>query len=203
MTAPLIMSTEPLAPDQVAVPLLFSVRSESTTFEDAGKLMPAFALVVPLFPTTQETPLMEEHIVPPVQFNGVEKFRIPGAAPPRMPAMKLTVVVVMGSVAVPKFTVPPLKFTVPEPLIAPLCPNTLAAELMIPGVVGVNVPEQVDPQVPPPVNENVPLLPRTVPVLLKLTPMLLVVVPAVFSNVPPLLNLTAAPPPKTNPLSLV
>src|SRR5260221_12933885 len=86
------MSTEPLAPDQVAVPLLFSVRSESTTFEDAGKLIPAFALVVPLFPTTQETPLREEHIVPPVQFSRVSKSSTPGAAPPRIPAVMLIVV---------------------------------------------------------------------------------------------------------------
>src|SRR5260221_11757831 len=144
MTAPLIMSTEPLAPDQVAVPLLFSVREESTTFEDAGKLIPAFALVVPFVATMQDAPVREEHIAPPVQFNGVEKFRIPGAAPPRMPELKLTVAVVMVSVPVPKFTVPPLKFTVPEPLIGPLCPNTLAAKLMISGVVGGKGPEKVE-----------------------------------------------------------
>src|SRR5258708_26988940 len=103
------MSTEPLAPDQGAVALLFSVGLESTTLEDAGKLMPAFALVVPFVATTQDTPVMEEHIVPPVQFNGVEKFSIPGAAPPRMPAMKCTVAGVMDSVPGTKFTVPPFQ----------------------------------------------------------------------------------------------
>src|ERR1700741_4813286 len=144
MTAPLAMSSEPTVPDQVAVPLLFNVRKKSATFEDAGKLIPAFALVVALVPATHADPLSEEHIVPPVQFNSVEKFRTPGAAPARVPALKFTVVVEIVSVPVPKFMVAPLKFTVPAPLIGPLCPNTLAPKLMAAPVPAVNVPEQVD-----------------------------------------------------------
>src|SRR5882757_542999 len=203
MTEPPIMSNEPLAPDQVAVPLLFRVRTESTTFEEDGKLIPAFALVVPLVPATQEMPLSDEHIVPPVQFSGVEKFKIPGAAPARVPALKFTVGVEMVSVPVPKFMVAPLKFTVPVPLIGPLCPNTLAPKLMAALGPGVKVPEQVDPQFPPPVNDIVPLLPSTVPVLLNGKPTVEVAVPPVFSKVPALLNATALPPPKTKMLSLV
>src|SRR5882757_1136283 len=110
MTEPPIMSNEPLAPDQVAVPLLFRVRTESTTFEEAGKLIPAFALVVPLVPATHEIPLSDEHIVPPVQFGRVSKLRTPGAAPPRTPALMLTVVVEIISTPIPKSIVAPAKF---------------------------------------------------------------------------------------------
>src|SRR5258706_6986525 len=108
MTAPLIMSIEPAVPDQVAVPLLFSVRTESTTFKNPEKLIPAFALVVPLAPVTQVMPLRDEHIVPPVQFNGVEKFRTPGAGPARVPALKFTLVVEIVSALVTELVATPV-----------------------------------------------------------------------------------------------
>src|ERR1700756_4425839 len=117
MIAPFTMSKEPTTPDQVAVALLFKVRKERTTFELAGKLIPALALVVALVPATHNVLARDEHIVPPVQFSGVEKFRIPGAAPPRVPPVKFTVAVEMVCVPVPKFIVAPLKFKVPAPLI--------------------------------------------------------------------------------------
>ncbi len=101
-----------------------------------------------------------------------------------------------------RFSVPPLKLTVPAPLNGPLTGYVPLGKLRAPLAPAVNVPEQVDPQVPPPVNEKVPLLPRTVPVLLKLMPMVVVAVPAVFSNVPALFTETAVPPPKTIVLSL-
>src|ERR1700756_3476245 len=203
MTAPLAMSSEPTAPDQVAVPLLFNVRKKIATFADAGKLIPAFALVVALVPPMQLPPLSVEHIVPPDQFNTLEKFRIPGAAPAKIPPVKFILEVEMVSVPVPKSIVAPLKFTVPAPLIAPLCPNTLLAKLIAAPGPAVNIPEQVDPQFPPPVKDRVPLLPSTVPVLLKLRPIVVVAAPPVFSNVPALLNTTAVPPPKARVLSLV
>src|SRR5258705_9736885 len=81
--APPTTSIEPFAPDQVAVPLLFSVRTESSTFEDAGKLIPAFALVVAFVPETQVIPLSVEHIVPPVQFRA--PFRSTSPAPANVP----------------------------------------------------------------------------------------------------------------------
>src|SRR5246127_1109090 len=180
MTAPLAMSSEPTAPDQVAVPLLFNVRKKIATFADAGKLIPAFALVVALVPPMQLPPLSVEHIVPPDQFNTLEKFRIPGAAPAKIPPVKFMVEVEMVSVPVPKSIVAPAKFTVPAPLIGPLCPNTLAPKLMAAPVPALKVPEHVDPQFPPPVNDKVPLLPSTVPVLLKFSPTVLVTVPPVF-----------------------
>src|ERR1700739_1853361 len=103
MTPPFTTAIEPAAPDHVAVPLLFSVRFDSNTVVDAGKLIPAFALVVAFVPTTHEAPLSDEHIVPPVQFKSVAKFRIPGAAPARVPALKFTWVVEIVAVPVPKF----------------------------------------------------------------------------------------------------
>src|SRR3974390_1653631 len=129
MIALLIASSDPFAPDQVAVPLLFSVRLESTTFADAGKLMPAFIFVVPFIPTMHDAPLSFEHIVPPAQFSGVEKTSTPGESPPITPPLKFTVVVEIASVPVPKFMVAPLKFTVPVPLIGPVNPKILPEKL--------------------------------------------------------------------------
>src|SRR5260221_9856282 len=83
MTAPLTMSIEPLVPDQVAVPLLFSVREESTTFEDAGKVMPRCALSVAFAPVTQLTPVIVEHMVPPDQVNAPLASISP--VPPKLP----------------------------------------------------------------------------------------------------------------------
>jgi hypothetical protein len=164
----------------VAVPLLFNVRKESATLEPLGKLIPAFAFVVASVPETQDTPVRDEHIVPAVQFSGVAKFRIPGAAPPTVPAVKFTVAVEMVSVPVPKSIVAPPKFTVPAPLIGPLCANTPLTKLIVPPLPAVYVPAQLDPQFPPPENENVALLPSTVPVFWNGAPIVLVVVPPVF-----------------------
>src|SRR5882724_1534607 len=196
------MFSEPAVPDQVAVPLLFSVRKASAIFVPEGKLIPAFILVVALAPATQDVLVRDEHIVPPDQFSIVEKFRTPGAAPARVPALKFTLAVEIVVVPAPKFMVAPLKFRVPVPLRGPLCPNMPLPKLMIPGVVAVNIPEQVDPQFPPPVNENVEAFPSTVPVLLNGTPIVVVVVPPVFSYVPAVLNATGFPPPVTSELSL-
>src|SRR5690242_1514211 len=193
----------PLAPDQVAVALLTKVRKDSATLEEPGKLIPAFAFVVALVPTAQDIPLRDEHIVPPDQFSGVAKFKIPGAAPPMVPPVKFTVAVEMVSVPVPKSMAAPLKFTVPKPLIGPLCAYTPLAKLIVPPLPAVYVPEQLDPQFPLPVNDIVPLLPKTVPLLWIGVPIVLVAVPPVFSKVPALLNATAFPPPNERSLSLV
>src|SRR5258708_26413406 len=83
MTAPLTMSIEQLVRDKVAVPLLFSVREESTTFEDAGKVMPRFALSVAFAPVTQLTPVIVEHMVPPDQVNA--PFASISPVPPKLP----------------------------------------------------------------------------------------------------------------------
>ena len=87
------MSIWPAAPDQVAVPLLFRVRKDSTTFEEAGKLIPAFAFVVALVARRAGSPAEDEKPVDaarPVQ-QEVAKFRIPGAAPAEVPLVKFMV----------------------------------------------------------------------------------------------------------------
>ena len=132
MTAPLESVSKPFVPDQVAVPLLFSSRKARATLAEDGKLMPPLALVVALAPAGHPFRLTVEHNVPPVQFNAVEKLRIPGAAPPRTPLVKFTVAVVMVCVPVPKSIVAPLKFTVPAPVIGPLCRNKPPAKLTVP-----------------------------------------------------------------------
>src|SRR5258705_6129557 len=81
--APPTTSIEPFAPDQVAVPLLFSVRTESSTFEDAGKLIPAFILVVAF------VQIARAHVCTPVTYasrmpsSACEKIRTPCAGAAR------------------------------------------------------------------------------------------------------------------------
>src|SRR5215471_15863248 len=124
---------EPALPDQVAVPLLFIVRKASTTLAD-WKLIPAFALVVALAPDKQLDTFTIEHIAPPLQFKSVLKFTTPGDAPPMMPAVKFTVEVEIVSVPVPKSIVAPPKFTVPMPVIGPLCAKTFEVKPIVPPV---------------------------------------------------------------------
>src|SRR6202035_1483293 len=135
--APFSTNIFPAAPDQVVVPPAFKVRLERTTLAEAGKLKPAFALTVAFVPFMQDVPLSDEQMNPPDQFSGVEKFRIPGADPARVPFVKFTVVAEMVVVPVPKSIVAPMKFTVPVPLIGPPCANMFPAKLIVPPVLAV------------------------------------------------------------------
>jgi hypothetical protein len=139
-TAPFSMVILPAVPDQTAVPLRFMMRFERTTLGEPVveiKLIPALAFVVAFVPTTHDAPLRDEHMNPPVQFRTVEKFKTPGAAPPMAPFVRFTVLVETVVVAVPKFMVAPLKFTVPVPLMGPLCEKMLALKLMEAPAAGV------------------------------------------------------------------
>ena len=118
--APFWRFIPPAVPDQVVVPLLFSVRKAKTGLAEFLKLIPAFALVVALAADKQLVAFIDEHIAPLLQFKGVLKFKTPGAAPPMMPAVKFTVEVEIVSVPDPKSIAAPPKTTVPVPLIGPL-----------------------------------------------------------------------------------
>src|SRR5215469_7092155 len=125
---------EPAVPDQVAVPLLFSVRKAKRGLAELLKLIPAFALVVALAPDKQLDTFTIEHIAPPLQFKSVLKFTTPGDAPPMMPAVKFTVEVEIVSVPVPKSIVAPPKVTMPMPVIGPLCAKTFEVKPIVPPV---------------------------------------------------------------------
>src|SRR4029077_11333001 len=127
-------------------------------------------------------------ITPPVQVNCVVKLRIPVFV--IVPALKFVVAEEIVSVPEPKSIVAPLKFTVPVPLIGPLCTNVPLENAMIPAPA-VYVPEQPVPQLPPPEKFNVPLLLITLPVLLNTT-LIVLLIPPVICNVPALLNVLAA-----------
>ena len=131
-TAPFSIVKLPAEPDHMAVPVRLTVRLESTGLAEVGKLMPASRLSVAFVPKTQDVLLEAEQINPLDQFKGVEKFRTPGAAPVRAPAVRFTVFVEMVVFPEPKFIVAPLKLTIPRPLIGPLCANTLELKLIVP-----------------------------------------------------------------------
>src|SRR5580693_8636155 len=139
--------------------------------------MPAFALMVAFVPFRQEIPLSDEQMNPPVQLNGVSKSITPGAEPAKVPVVIFIVVAEMVSTPVPKSIVAPAKFTVPVPLIGPLCMNKPLVKAIVAPVPAVYIPGQPEPQFPPPLNASVPLLPNTVPVLLKVALIVLVPVP--------------------------
>src|SRR5215469_5356296 len=187
----------PELPDHVTVALLFNVRNARTTLAEV-KFMPASAFVVAFGPAKQPDWLTEEHMVPPAQLSGVVKSITPGAAPPTIPVVRLTVVAEITSVPIPKSMIAPLKFTMPGPVMAPLCWNNPPAKLRVPPAFVEYVPGHPEAQLPPPDIDNVPLDAMTWFLLLKGTLMVETAAPPVFSNVPLLLNATAAPPP--NPI---
>src|SRR5215471_10411085 len=143
----------PLPPDQVVVCLAFSVRNASVT-EAALKFSPASAFVVALLPARQLDAFTVEHIAPPFQFSSVVKLRTPGAEPPRIPAVKFTVLVEITVVPMPKSMVAPAKFTVPVPVIGPVCRNKPPLKESAPLPVAVYIPGHPDPHDPPPENVN-------------------------------------------------
>src|SRR6266404_2094317 len=174
----------PVALPNVVVPGAFSVRVSRITLA-LGRLIPPLALVTPV-------PL----IVPPVHANCVVKLMIPVFV--IVPALKFVVAEEIVSVPEPKSIVAPLKFTVPVPLIGPLCTNVPPENAIVPAPA-VYVPEQPVPQLPPPEKFNVPLLPITLPVLLNAT-LTVLDTPPVICNVPALLNAAVAPPLKRMPV---